>query len=92
MKTDIKRYEAMAKLEFDDREREWALAAFERILADSKKLDAISTDGIQPLISTSDVADILREDEVLESNLGLIFIGNAPDTENGYVRVPKAIE
>ena len=69
MQRDLKKYEAMAKLRFDDKESAWALSAFERILADFQKLDDISTEDIEPLIYISNDTNALRYDEVILSNL-----------------------
>lgn len=92
IQNDIKKYEIMAKLSFDDGEREWALSALEHILADLGVLDGISTDGVLPLVCLSDVSDVLREDKALPSNIVSLLMNNAPDSENGYLKVPKAVE
>ena len=92
MKTDMKKCEEMARLSFDESERAWAQSLFENIMERLELLDGIQTDGVEALVCPSSAENILREDIPIKSELSELIIKNAPESENGLIRVPRSID
>ncbi|WP_281646800.1 Asp-tRNA(Asn)/Glu-tRNA(Gln) amidotransferase subunit GatC [Parendozoicomonas sp. Alg238-R29] len=56
------------------------------------EMQAVDTNGIDPLAHPLDAVQRLRADEVTESNQREKLQNNAPATEDGLFLVPKVIE
>ena len=56
------------------------------------QMNAVDTQGIEPMAHPQDVAQRLRVDEVGESDQHELFQTVAPQTEAGLYLVPKVIE
>ena len=54
----------LAKLEFDAGSKEAIKGDMNKILDFMEKLNAVDTDGVEPLIFMTDEVNVLREDEV----------------------------
>ena len=55
-------------------------------------MNAVNTDGIEPLLNPLDATQLLRPDEVTESNQRELYQSVAPRVEDGLYLVPKVIE
>ncbi|MFT5593830.1 MAG: aspartyl-tRNA(Asn)/glutamyl-tRNA(Gln) amidotransferase subunit C [Oceanicoccus sp.] len=62
------------------------------ILALVEQMNAVNTDGIQPLAHPTDAVQRLRADVVTEENHREKYMANAPAQENGLFLVPKVVE
>jgi aspartyl-tRNA(Asn)/glutamyl-tRNA(Gln) amidotransferase subunit C len=56
------------------------------------QMNLVDTTDVQPMAHPMDMAQRLRDDEVLETNQRERFQAIAPDVEAGLYRVPKVIE
>ena len=56
------------------------------------EMQAVNTDGVEPLAHPLDAVQRLRADEVIEVNQRDNLQANAPATEEGLFLVPKVIE
>ncbi|WP_406828030.1 Asp-tRNA(Asn)/Glu-tRNA(Gln) amidotransferase subunit GatC [Microbulbifer sp. ARAS458-1] len=56
------------------------------------QLQAVNTDGVAPMAHPLDEVQVLRKDEVTESNRREDFLALAPQTEAGLYLVPKVID
>lgn len=56
------------------------------------EMQAVDTDGVEPMSHSQDVSQRLREDKVTESNQREAFQAVAPQVEQGLFLVPKVIE
>lgn len=81
----------LAKLEFDDVSREAIKGDMNKILDFMEKLNAIDTDGVEPLIFMTDEVNVLREDEVKMEITQEGALSNAPKHDPYYFRVPKVL-
>lgn len=81
----------LAKLEFDDVSREAIKGDMNKILDFMEKLNAIDTDGVEPLIFMTDEVNVLREDEVKMEITQEEALSNAPKHDPYYFRVPKVL-
>ena len=81
----------LARLKFDESEKEGIRADLEKMIAFVEKLNELDTTGVEPLIHMSESVNILRDDEVRGSISREEALSNAPDTDGTYFRVPKVI-
>lgn len=82
----------LSRLEFDKEGKEKIKVDLTNILALCEKLNAVDTEGIEPLIYLTDTVNNVREDEVVESITRNEALLNAPKKDSDYFRVPKVIE
>lgn len=82
----------LARLEFNGDEKQHIIADLDRILGFVEKLQAVNTDGVQPLVYLSDEVNVLRQDEVKTGVSKQDALKNAPKKDSDYFRVPKVIE
>ena len=57
-----------------------------------EEMQAVNTDGVEPMSHPQDLAQCLRADAVTESDRRDAFQAIAPQTEGGLYLVPKVIE
>jgi len=81
----------LARLKFDDAEKEGIRTDLEKMIAFVEKLNELDTTGVEPLIHMSESVNILRDDKVRGSISREEALSNAPDTDGTYFRVPKVI-
>ena len=62
------------------------------ILGWIEQLQAINTDGIEPLVSVSGMTLPLREDVVTAGGQAAEIVQNAPESMENYFVVPKVVE
>jgi aspartyl-tRNA(Asn)/glutamyl-tRNA(Gln) amidotransferase subunit C len=85
----IDRLSDLAKLEFNDQERENIKNDLNRILSYFEKLNEVDTNGVEPLIFMSESVNLLREDEGFTTFTREDALQNAPAKDSDYFRVPK---
>jgi len=90
--SELKNYEAMAKLCLPDDEAAWALEKINMMTDSFKKLEEIDTDGVEPLVSVLDMTNVMREDESTKMLPREEILRQAPMQYDGYFQVPKTIE
>lgn len=56
------------------------------------KLQAVNTDGVEPLVSVSGMTLPLREDAVTMGGQAAEIVQNAPEKMENYFVVPKVVE
>jgi aspartyl-tRNA(Asn)/glutamyl-tRNA(Gln) amidotransferase subunit C len=81
----------LARLEFNNEEKQRILNDLNRILDYIEQLNEVPTDNVEPLIYLSPNQNILREDEVIETLSKEEALANAPKKDSDYFRVPKVI-
>ena len=89
---EIKKIAHLARLKIDDNKVEKISSDIQNILLLVDQLQAIDTTGIEPMAHPMDAIQILRKDEVTETNQRDKFQAVAPETEDGLFLVPKVIE
>lgn len=82
----------LAKLEFNEEEKENLKKDLSRILSYIESLNQIDTDGVEPLIFMSESVNILREDHPGSTIPKADALKNAPSKDSDYFKVPKFIE
>jgi aspartyl-tRNA(Asn)/glutamyl-tRNA(Gln) amidotransferase subunit C len=89
---DVSRIARLARIEISSAEAERTRAQLNGILAFVEQLQAVNTDGIEPMAHAVDVVQRLRPDAVTEADRRDAFQAIAPETEVGLYLVPKVLE
>ncbi len=89
---DVARIARLARIELSDAEREATREQLNGILGFVEQLQAVDTEGIEPMAHAVDVVQRLRADAVTEIDLRADFQAVAPETEAGLYLVPRVVE
>jgi len=89
---DSKVYEAMAKLDLPETERQLVKDRMEKLLESFSALESIDTTKIEPLVTVLDIQNIMRDDIAKKLISREELLSNAPEQYDGYFQVPKTLE
>ena len=89
---DVKRIAQLARIEVEPREAERVLTQLSGIFRLIEEMQAVNTEGIEPMAHAQDVMLQLREDAVTGSDQHALFQAVAPQVEAGLYLVPKVME
>ena len=81
----------LAKLEFNDVERDEIKNDLQKMIAFIDKLNELDTTGVEPLLHMSENKNVLREDDVKGSISREDAFKNAPLHDEQFFKVPKVI-
>ena len=82
----------LAKLELSDEEKEAAKSDMGRMLDYIDKLNALDTNGVEPMSHVFPVQNVFREDVVTNGDDRDNMLANAPEERDGQYQVPKTVE
>jgi len=82
----------LALLELSEEEKELFTHQLDSILAYMDKLNRLDTTGIEPTSHVLPITNVFREDDLQPSLPLEDALANAPDTRDGFFRVPRVIE
>ena len=88
----VQRIAHLARIEVSDSEARSTLTHLNGIFSLIEEMQAIDTQGVEPMAHAQDLAQRLREDRVTEADQRAAFQSIAPETEAGLYLVPKVIE
>lgn len=88
----VQRIARLARLEISDTEAATASAQLSEIFGLIARMQAVDTNGIEPMAHAQDVSQRLRADAVSEADRRAAYQAVAPETEAGLYLVPKVIE
>ena len=91
-RTDVKSIADLARLAISDENIDKYSTELSSILDLVEQMNAVNTDGVQPLAHPTDAVQRLRADVVTESNNREKYMANAPAQEEGLFLVPKVVE
>jgi aspartyl-tRNA(Asn)/glutamyl-tRNA(Gln) amidotransferase subunit C len=89
---DVEKIAHLARLGLTDSEIPQTTATLNNILGLIDAMQAVDTQGIEPLAHPLETTQRLRADEVTERNQREAYQAIAPAVENGLYLVPKVIE
>ncbi len=89
---EVRRIARLARIEVGDDEIEHLRGELNGILAMVDAMQAVDTQGIEPMAHPQDARQRLREDRVTESDRRSLNQSVAPAVEDGLYLVPKVIE
>ncbi|MFB0844443.1 Asp-tRNA(Asn)/Glu-tRNA(Gln) amidotransferase subunit GatC [Paenibacillus oleatilyticus] len=89
---DVEHVAALARLELSDREKEQFTEQLNAILKYAGQLEQLNTDDVEPTSHAMPLVNVMREDEVRSSLPIEKVLLNAPDEEDGQIKVPAVLE
>jgi aspartyl-tRNA(Asn)/glutamyl-tRNA(Gln) amidotransferase subunit C len=89
---DVSRIARLARIELSPTENDATRDQLNGILGFIEQLQAVNTDGVEPMAHAVDVVQRLRPDVATEIDRREAFQAIAPDVEAGLYLVPKVIE
>lgn len=89
---DVKRVADLARIEISEDDAQQTLAHLSGIFNLIEQMQAVDTEGVEPMSHSQDMVQRLREDVVTESDQHVLFQSIAPQVEAGFYLVPKVIE
>ena len=91
-RSDVKSIADLARLAISDENIDKYSTELSSILDLVEQMNAVNTEGVQPLAHPTDAVQRLRADVVTESNNREKYMANAPAQEDGLFLVPKVVE
>ena len=88
----VRRVAHLARIEISDAEAQSTLGHLNGIFTLIEAMQAVDTQGVEPMAHAQDVAQRLRPDVVSETDRRSAFQAVAPETEAGLYLVPQVIE
>ena len=82
----------LVQLRVDDADLEQLAEGMRNILALADQMQAINTEGVEPVSNPLDATQKLRSDAVTEENQRELFQSLAPATEAGLYLVPRVVD
>ncbi|GMK42137.1 aspartyl/glutamyl-tRNA(Asn/Gln) amidotransferase subunit C [Paenibacillus sp. CCS19] len=89
---DVQHVANLARLALTDEEKETFTGQLNAILKYADKLNELNTDGVEPTSHVLPLANVMRADEVRPSLPIEAVLRNAPDEEDGQIKVPAVLE
>ena len=89
---DVEYVAALAQLELDEAAKTRLVHEMGEILNYMDKLNALDTEGVQPMMHALPLTNVFRDDEVGESLDRDAALRNAPSHDGEYFLVPKILE
>lgn len=91
-KETLKNLEILNQIKLDDVQREDVLSFFAKREEDEAFLNAVNTNGVEPMVQAIPAMIELREDEIEQPFSRQELQSQAPQTDAGYFCVPRVIE
>lgn len=85
-------FETMVKLSLPPEERKWITERVSSLEERFTALDDIRTDGVLPLVTVSDLTNVLREDVTEKLLPREEILEGAPELYGDYFQVPRTVE
>ena len=82
----------LAQIKVDDADIQQLAEGMQNILALADQMQAINTEGVEPVSNPLDASQRLRPDAITEKNQRELFQSIAPATEGGLYLVPRVVE
>lgn len=89
---EVEHVARLARLALSDEEKEQMRSQLDRILAYIEKLNQLDTASVEPTSHVIPMTNVFREDAVAPSLPRDEALGNAPESREGFFRVPRIIE
>lgn len=83
---------ALAQLRVKAVETAGLAAGMKNILDLAEQMQSVETDGVEPVSNPLDATQVMRADEVTESDQRERFQAIAPETEGAHYLVPRVVE
>jgi aspartyl-tRNA(Asn)/glutamyl-tRNA(Gln) amidotransferase subunit C len=91
-KNTVGKIARLARIKVSEEEKEVLSGQLSSILKMIEELNAVNTDGVEPLTSVVQMQMFEREDKVTDGNIPEKILANAPEQTAGFFVVPKVVE
>ena len=88
----VKHVAELAKLKIADDQLPYFTTQLDQIIGLFETLSEVDTDGVEPTSSVTDQINVMRDDNAENWHQRQALLDNAPDTADGYIRVPTIID
>ena len=89
---EVKHVANLARLAITEEEAQKFTNQLDKIIGFAEQLNELDTDNVEPTSHVLDIKNVLRED-IAQAGLPVEeVLKNAPEHENGQIRVPSIIE
>ncbi|ARK28732.1 Asp-tRNA(Asn)/Glu-tRNA(Gln) amidotransferase subunit GatC [Halalkalibacter krulwichiae] len=88
----VKHVAHLARLAVTEEEVEMFTEQLDKIITFAEQLNELDTTGVEPTTHVLDMKNVLREDKADKGLPVEEVLKNAPDHEDGQIRVPSIIE
>lgn len=89
---DVEHVANLARLNLSDTEKEKFTEQLNAILKYAEKLNELDTENVEPTSHVLPITNVMREDVTKESLPIEKVLLNAPDEEDGQIKVPAVLE
>lgn len=90
--TDVDHTATLCRLKLNDAEKDEFTKEIGEILNYVDELNQVDAKGVKSISQISGLTDIARVDEVTRSDDRENLLSNAPETQDGYIKVKKVFE
>ncbi|WP_088103302.1 Asp-tRNA(Asn)/Glu-tRNA(Gln) amidotransferase subunit GatC [Halalkalibacter urbisdiaboli] len=91
-KEEVKHVANLARLAVTEEEVELFTKQLDAIISFAEQLNELDTEGVEPTSHVLDMKNVLREDKADKGLPIEDVLKNAPDHEDGQIRVPSIME
>ncbi|WP_108671818.1 Asp-tRNA(Asn)/Glu-tRNA(Gln) amidotransferase subunit GatC [Peribacillus acanthi] len=88
----VKHVANLARLAITEEEAQSFVKNLDAIIGFAEQLNELDTTGVQPTSHVLDIKNVFRQDEAKEGLPVEQVMKNAPDSKDGYIRVPSILE
>ena len=88
----VRRIADLARIEITDAEAQRVLAQLIDIFRMIERMQAVDTDGVEPMAHPLGGAQRLRDDVVTVGDERVAILANAPEQQDGLFLVPRVLE
>jgi aspartyl-tRNA(Asn)/glutamyl-tRNA(Gln) amidotransferase subunit C len=89
---EVKHVANLARLAITDEEAEMFQGQLDAIITFAEQLNELDTTGVEPTSHVLDMKNVLREDKPAKGLPIKEVLKNAPDHEDGHIRVPSILD
>ncbi len=89
---EVRKVGLLARLELSAEEEQSLTEQLDKILQYMEKLNRLDTLNVEPLAHVVDIVNAFREDKIVHQPSTDALLGNAPERQGNFFKVPKIIE
>lgn len=91
-RAEVEHVASLAKLSLTDEQAQKFTTQLDEIITMIEGLDEVDTDNVKPTTNMADANVILREDVAVNAHQKDALLNEAPETEDGFIKVPAIID
>lgn len=89
---DVRHVAGLAMLEFNDEQLDKFTTQLDNIMTLIDTLGEVDTEGVPATFTVTENTNVLREDVAVNANQAEALLANAPEEENGLIKVPAILD